>query len=331
MTIKDFITPAQYRYYYTQLNNDDKRVYDALLDGMLAHRDTLRITHCSVGQIQRLHPLICLDVPELFFVKHIEIRCCLSTCTITPIYRFTADETTEMLYEIEHRYSVFIKNTQALSPIERVKAIHDLFAQNVVYKDLDKPYSHEAPGTLLYGIGVCEGMSKAFKYLADRVGIKSIVAAGISNAHGNSDGHAWNIVELNGNHYHLDITFDATIGDGKATRYDYFCLSDEEIRTNHSWQSALPTCDKGLDYYVKAGAFCESRSKLAALVRKLSRGNKPFVFQVPIAAKSEQDTMVKAVFNTIENNLSGGLFSNRSYYISYNPDRMVFQVQYQND
>ena len=47
---------------------------------------------------------------------------------------------------------------------EKERAIHDYIVKSVVYKDVEAPYSHEAPGALLYGIGVCEGISKAFKY-----------------------------------------------------------------------------------------------------------------------------------------------------------------------
>lgn len=44
--------------------------------------------------------------------------------------------------------------------IAKEQIIHDYLVNKVTYKDLDAPYSR----VFLFGIGVCEGISKAFKY-----------------------------------------------------------------------------------------------------------------------------------------------------------------------
>ena len=46
--------------------------------------------------------------------------------------------------------------------------------------------------------------------------------------------HTWNIVRINGKYYHLDATFDNTLGnDKKEIRYDYFNLDDQQIFRDH--------------------------------------------------------------------------------------------------
>ena len=49
--------------------------------------------------------------------------------------------------------------------------------------------------------------------------------------------HTWNIVRINGQYYHLDATFDNTLGkneDGLTSiRYDYFNLDDKNIFRDH--------------------------------------------------------------------------------------------------
>ena len=37
--------------------------------------------------------------------------------------------------------------------------------------------------------------------------------------------HTWNIVKIGGQYYHLDATFDNTLGAGAQIRYDYFNLA----------------------------------------------------------------------------------------------------------
>lgn len=49
--------------------------------------------------------------------------------------------------------------------------------------------------------------------------------------------HTWNIVKIGGQYYHLDVTFDNTLGKhslaGQELRYDYFNLEDKKIFRDH--------------------------------------------------------------------------------------------------
>jgi len=326
--IKDYIPQKQFRYYFTQMDDMDKNLYLALLNGMLEHSDNI-YCQCSVERAQEIYHMVKYDIPELFYVKTIKIRysVCGTSCTVLPIYRFNVKETVAMLQALDDKYRFFIDNTHTLKEIDKEKAIHDHIASMVKYKDVDAPYSHEAPGALLYGIGVCEGIAKAFKYLADRVNLKSIVVIGTSNAHGNENGHAWNIVEIDGLYYHLDVTFDTTIADG-SLRYDYFNLSDEEIKTNHSWIVAIPICYTSYNFYYKEGMFFFTKTELASYIRKRSRKDNTIIFQVPLF-EDEKETAIKVVCDTVRENMFCSMFEIIKYYISYNEDRMVFQIQTQ--
>ena len=325
MTIRDYIPKEQFRYYFTQLENKEQQVYLALLEGMLNFTNSIKCL-CSVDRVQEIYHMIKYDIPEIFYVKTIKIRYISNglTCTVVPTYRFNVKEALATLQALDSKYSFFISHTYILNDFEKEKAIHDLIATMVKYKDVDAPYSHEAPGTLLYGIGVCEGISKAFKYLADRVGLKSIVVIGTSNAHGNDNGHAWNAVEIGNIYYHLDVTFDTTIADG-CLRYDYFNLSDDEIKTNHSWTMSIPKCLSSYNYYYKTGAFFSSKSELAGYIRKMCRKNNIIVFQVPMF-EGEKDVAIEAIRDTIRKNIICSIFETTKYFISYNTDRMVFQI-----
>lgn len=52
--------------------------------------------------------------------------------------------------------------------------------------------------------------------------------------------HAWNLVKIRGNWYHMDVTWDDPLPDvaGRVT-YQYYNLTDEQMRKDHSLDSSL--------------------------------------------------------------------------------------------
>ena len=68
--------------------------------------------------------------------------------------------------------------------------------------------------------------------------------------------HTWNIVKIGGTYYHLDATFDNTLGKhsfgAKEIRYDYFNLDDKNIFRDHEPLIApAPACTDGDHFYYK--------------------------------------------------------------------------------
>ena len=87
------------------------------------------------------------------------------------------------------------------------------------------------------GVGVCEGIAKAVKVLLDALGVWCVIAiCGNNPEKGIKYRHTWNIVKIGGTYYHLDATFDNTLGKDRETseiRYDYFNLDDSQIFRDH--------------------------------------------------------------------------------------------------
>ena len=103
------------------------------------------------------------------------------------------------------------------------------------------------------GVAVCEGIAKAVKVLCDRLNIWCIIALSEANPEkGIKYRHAWNVVKLNGQFYHLDVTFDNTLSRDDIIRYDYVNLSDRQIFRDHEpaiWK--LPVCSDSDNFYYK--------------------------------------------------------------------------------
>jgi len=121
---------------------------------------------------------------------------------------------------------------------DKVKAIHDYLALNVAY-DLDNfendtvpADSYAAFGALVNGIAVCDGYTKAAQLLMNQLNIENHYVVG----YGNGGLHSWNLVQLGGNYYFMDITWDDPTPDKPGNvRYAYFLVTSEQLRKDHEW------------------------------------------------------------------------------------------------
>lgn len=86
-----------------------------------------------------------------------------------------------------------------------------------------------AYGCLIDGKAICGGIAEAYMLLLTRVGVECRVIFG--NAYGM--GHAWNVVKINGQWYHVDVTWDLSFHTTHG-KYRWFMLSEEEISKDHN-------------------------------------------------------------------------------------------------
>lgn len=83
------------------------------------------------------------------------------------------------------------------STYDKVLAVHDYLCNTVVYQETGED-SHSAYGALINKVAVCEGYALAFQKIMDTMGIPCFVATG--------NQHAWNVVQVDGQWYHIDVT-----------------------------------------------------------------------------------------------------------------------------
>lgn len=127
--------------------------------------------------------------------------------------------------------------TSNMSDLEKELAIHEYVVKNTAY-DYDNYINETVPedsytayGTLINGKAVCQGYADTMKLLLNLAGIEAKVVVGYAG-----EPHAWNLVKIDGEYYHLDATWDDPVPDaGDKVRYTYFNLSDEEISKDHEW------------------------------------------------------------------------------------------------
>ena len=131
------------------------------------------------------------------------------------------------------------------SVYETIKAIHDYILINASY-DYDAlsgssyTYGYAYTGAPLFtgkGKFVCEGYSKAMKLLCGKFGINCALVSGTGRTSDSSGGpHMWNYVQIGGNWYAIDSTWDDGYANQDGTPrpiYNYFLVgSTTWVRNN---------------------------------------------------------------------------------------------------
>lgn len=159
-----------------------------------------------------------------------------------------ADQTAEMSAALEAAANKAIAAyiDPGMKPYEKVLSLHDYLILNCKYdyenlKAGTLPDSaHTAYGALVNGKAVCDGYTEAFLYLMNKIGVPCrIVRSKAMN-------HTWNVVQLDGKWYHVDVTYDDPLTNNRdclgQVRHDHLLLSDRTIseptanrRAHRSW------------------------------------------------------------------------------------------------
>ena len=128
---------------------------------------------------------------------------------------------------------------------DKARYFHDAILDRCSYNSgavsVYQPMSCEAYGALVEGSAICEGYAKAFKLLCNRAGIACEIVGGTVNG----EAHMWNYVQIGGDYYLVDATFDDAPGVGA---YDYFLKGSSSVWDHLEDSSLLEGFSTGFSY-----------------------------------------------------------------------------------
>ena len=123
---------------------------------------------------------------------------------------------------------------EEMTDFEKVKFVNDYIVKNTVYSEDSVASSHSAYAVAYEGKGVCQGYALFAQKLMQALGLESMYVVGEVY----TGGHAWNLVKVDDEWYHLDTTWNDPVPDrGNGIRYDYFLLNDTDMRVDHAWEA----------------------------------------------------------------------------------------------
>ena len=220
-------------FYYSKMSRPKQAVYHAMLCGLQNLEDSFQIPRLDGAELYDVFFQLRLDHPEIFWASGFSWKYYPDSPNVifVPEYLFDRAKIRDHQKAMRARIEKLARPAKEFGEWEKEKYVHDFICGNIRYDKLKKPYSHEIIGPLGQGVGVCEGIAKAVKALCDELGLWCMIALCGSNPEkGIKYRHTWNIVRIGGKYYHLDATFDNTLGkNAQETRYDYFNLDDKAV------------------------------------------------------------------------------------------------------
>lgn len=270
-------------YWREKLNKTESELYGNMLSAFARGGERVPCGGLSSDAIQRAYVAVWHDHPELFRLPHDPsltqtVGIFGRTTTLVIKKLFSEAQAKVMSRQIDDICdAVEKKAVGAKTDAEKARVVCEYLLDNTTY-EINNAYNQNAATVLCDKRGQCSGIAKAAKLLLDRLGIEAIIVTGTATdaKTGGFGAHAWNIVKLDGEYCHMDVTF--LIGSNmqklKPYRFAYCCCSDAEISKDHAWErGSVPTC-KGLSEAAGAvrgeevviSSLYELRSKLKSAV-----------------------------------------------------------------
>lgn len=315
-------------YYFNQMNKQQQKAYHAMKVGLKSLAPSFPVPRLEARELADVYFLLRLDCPEIFYTVNYKYRYYPDSENVEmiPEYLFDKKKIIDHQKAMDARVKKLARQAEKMNEKEKELFIHDFICQNIHYDKLKKPYSHEIIGPLGHGVGVCEGIAKSVKILCDALGIWCIIVISSANPEKNIKyRHAWNIIRIGGKYYHLDATFDNTLGRGETIRYDYFNLSDAQVFRDHEpviWK--VPKCEDGEHTYYREKKLSftkyeDVRKRTAQAVKK----GKSFLFHW------RGGYLTREVFNELIRIFEEEAEKKQKYiYLSVNWPQAVLQVSF---
>lgn len=281
------INATNNKFYYNQLDNTEKIIYDALENNI----DNLKKNNYRINFSTKFNDLLnqadgqyklnksfqtsidafFYDHPELFYIDLTKLGLLIRSTSIGPLttysvaiepqkgYNYLSDyfssqqSVNTAILKVENIKNNLIKKlSNSTNDYEKALIVHDTLVNSLKYNSSGSN-THNIYGALVEKKSVCEGYAKAFKYILDSIDIECILVSGTAtNSSNETESHMWNYIKLNNKWYGVDVTWDDPIiiggSSSKVIRHDYFCKGSNVFDDDHFINNKIS--DKGKTFSI---------------------------------------------------------------------------------
>lgn len=270
------VRPGGYKTIYEQLSSQEKTAYDELLAGIKNHDSLIYLkARVDAESLYRVYEAILLTAAADEVYPPRQYKYSYSTVTGSVInvelaYDYTQTQIDRMNVKLEKRVNEILSGiTSRMTTADKVRHLHDSVISGCAYSSFGA-HSDNAYGALVDGKAVCEGYARSMLLLCRRAGISCILVTGFAE-----EEHMWNMVEIDGNWYHVDATWDdPSFADGREDYigYTYLNVSDELIKRDHSIDSSLfkiPSANSSsANYFIRSGLYATSKEEALSVIER---------------------------------------------------------------
>lgn len=301
-----FLDDGAFEYAAQSLNEAELTWYLDMKEALGNFREDVRLDKaalaagCDEEDIDKIFQCVLNDHPELFYVEGYSYTRYtrgdrITAVTFSGTYSMDRETAAVRKEEIEAAAEALLAGvSEDADQYTKVKYVYDTIIRQTDY-DPAAADNQNIYSVFVGGRSVCQGYAKATQYLLNRLGVECTLVLGTVEAESGqpsagsreetaaeaeagpetparSEGHAWNLVRVDGEYYYVDTTWgDASYSrqDGGQTEnmgipeinYDYLNVTTEEILKSHTLRDGIPMplCSAtAANYYVREGALFSS-------------------------------------------------------------------------
>lgn len=320
IAIIEELESTPYTTYYSQLNDNQKRMYAALYQSVAKGSSKIKFKNVNVEEFKRDMPNVAralqFDHPELFwfaggydyiynrFKKESDVIIKpVSYAYASKMYDYEAK-----LNELNARVEevALLASEHSSDMYERMVFVHDYLIENAVYDNAalegytsaanipSQGYIFSAYGCLVNGKTVCSGYAKAYQLIMYELGYDCTYVSGEAG-----ESHGWNCVYIDGEGYFVDVTWDDYDYEDEVPLYNYAFITNEMLEKTHTIKMPFETtfCDnKEYNYFVKNGYYVENYS-FETVANILSKQKNNECAYIKFALDSDYQKAMKDLFN----------------------------------
>lgn len=219
-------------FYYNNLNKDEQKLYEKIDKTIISRGNEVSLYYLKFTEeeVKRILTFYFFENPEHFDLSKvytIEENKKGKVKKIYLNYHLTHEEKEVMQKEIDEVVKEIKDNTKNMTNKEKSFYVYRVLVENNDYYRKG-PFFNTIYGSMVLGKSNCEGMSSAYMYIMNELGIPTTQALGSIEKDGERENHSWNISLIDGELVYTDLTFAIGKNYNEDDFYKYLNMTKEE-------------------------------------------------------------------------------------------------------